>query len=504
MQQPLYKNHHILSSFPARHSLSAFLIGIVAALLATGCVTDSTADWGTKSQQFQGVSLSLRCADPAFVAAISPAALSWAKRSGATLTIHTAAMTPGDDTDVAILNVPELGTWADRGELARVPATLRLADNPYQWTNVLSIYREQLSEWGGQAQAVPLAGDGYVVVYRTDRLADPKFIEAFRAAFGRSPGAPATWEDFADLAIQLAAQSGKPSLPPMTGTEIADLFFRIAACYDRPATSTTKSTRLGTLSLQFDAVTGNSRLDAPAFAAAGTLFERIAKAHAFPPTVADGQSSDPIAALGDSVALAVVSLAQLARLPRENGLVPSRYGIAPLPGTGQYHESGTTMTRAATPNYVPYFSGGRIGVVRTRCAKPEAAFEVLAVLGGPARSLEILSTPRLGAGPFRLTHLDSDRLPVWYGYGFDAARTKGLQQAMQSYVRQDARAPALGLRGPDQEALSAAAARDLSKLTSGIPSANILRQLTEAWNVIDAKTPLESRVRWRKMAAGIN
>jgi ABC-type glycerol-3-phosphate transport system substrate-binding protein len=504
MQQPLYKNHHILSSFPARHSRSGVLIGIGTALLATGCAADSTAEWGARSQQFQGVALSLRCPDPAFVDAISPAALSWAKRNGATLTIHTAAMRPGDDTDVGILNVPELGTWAERGELARVPASLRLADNPYQWTNVLSIYREQLSEWGGQAQAVPLAGDGYVVVYRTDRLADPKFVKAFQAALGRSPGAPATWEDFADLAIQLAVQSGKPSLPPMTGSEIADLFFRISACYDRPAMSAAKSARQGSLSLQFDPMTGNSRLDAPAFSAAGALFDRLAKAHSFASPLGADLLSDPIAALGNSAALGVVSLGQLARLPRDNGLVPGRYGIAALPGTGKYHESGTTLTRAATPNYVPYFSGGRIGVVRTRCVKPEAAFELLAALGGPARSLEMISTPRLGAGPFRLSHLESDRLPAWYGYGFDAARTKGLQQAMQSYVRQDTRAPALGLRGPDQATLSAAAARELSKLTSGTPSADVLRQLTEDWKAIDAKTPLESRLRWRKMSAGIN
>ena len=73
-----------------------------------------------------------------------------------------------------------------RGRIAvssvRVPATLRLPDNPFQWTGVLPIYREQLIEWGGQAQAIPLAGDGFVVVYRVDRLADAKFVEAFQAA----------------------------------------------------------------------------------------------------------------------------------------------------------------------------------------------------------------------------------------------------------------------------------------------------------------------------------
>ena len=132
---------------------------------------------------------------------------------------------------------------------------------------MLPIYREQLSEWGGQAQAIPLAGDGSVIIYRTDRLADAKFVAAFRAALGRKPDAPATWEDFADLAIQFAKFDGKPSLPPMTPAETADLYFRIAACYDRPAMDNPRSLREGILSLQFDVTTAAPRLDAPAFKA---------------------------------------------------------------------------------------------------------------------------------------------------------------------------------------------------------------------------------------------
>jgi len=64
--------------------------------------------------------------------------------------------------------------------------------------------------------------------------------------------------------------------------------------------------------------------------------------------------------------------------------------------------------------------------------------------------------------------------------------------------------PAIGLRGPDQDSLSAAAARELGKLASGTPSGDMLKHLTTAWNEIDQKTPRETRLRWRKMAAGVN
>jgi ABC-type glycerol-3-phosphate transport system substrate-binding protein len=412
-------------------------------------------------------------------------------------------MTPGDDTDIGILAVPQFGFWASRGELARVPGRLRLADHAYQWTGVLAIYRERLSEWGGQAQAIPLAGDGFVVLYRTDRLAEAKFVDAFLGAYKRKPAAPATWEDFADLAVQLRATSGRPSLAPMSDAAIADLFFRVAACYDRPALVGPRSGQEGVPSLIHDVTTGNPRLDAPAFTAAGELFARLVEGKCFAPPAAAGQPLDPIAALADGSALAVVSLAELSRLPRENGMVPPRFGIAPLPGTKRYFERGRS-TAAALPNYIPYHSGGRLGVVRSRCANPDAAFDLLAELGGPARSLEIISTPGLGVGPSRLSHLERDRLHIWYGYGLAASRTKLLQQAMQQYVRQEVKTPALGLRGPDQDVLSAAAAKELGKIITGTPPAEALRNLTGAWNAIDAKTPVETRLQWRKMAVGAN
>lgn len=504
MQQPLYENRHNPLSFPTRQVVPLAVVGFATIILAFGCSGESNTVTGPKVKSFGGVALTVRCADPAFAASLSHATQSWATRSGATVTLLTSGMTPGDDSDLGILAAAELGMWADRGELTGVPASLRLADNSFQWSSVLPIYREQLSEWGGQAQAVPLAGDGSVIIYRTDRLADAKFVDAFRAAFDRKPTVPTTWEDFADLAIQFTRLDGKPSLPPMTSSEVADLFFRIAACYDRPAIGNPRSIREGILSLQFDVTTAEPRLNTPAFSAAGALFARLAAGKCFAPPVPEGKASDPVAALRDGTALAILSLAQLAHLPRENGMVPVRFGIAALPGTRQYHDPEKGMTSTAMPNYVPYFTGGRIGVVRTRCANAEAAFDLLADLGGPARSLELVSTPGLGVGPFRLAHLESERLPIWYGYALDAARTKQLQQAMQQYVRQDVKTPALGLRGPDQEALSAAAARELGQLVIGARPADVLKQLTAAWNEIDRKTLLETRLRWRKRAAGVN
>jgi hypothetical protein len=146
-----------------------------------------------------------------------------------------------------------------------------------------------------------------------------------------------------------------------------------------------------------------------------------------------------------------------------------------------------------------------VGVVRTRCSSPDAAFELLADLGGPARSLEILSNPALGAGPFRAAHLDREQLQVWYGYGFDAERSKALQDALRQYSRQEVKNPVFGLRGPDQAQLSAAAADELVKVATGATKADAApARISEAWKQIDAQTPKDKRLQWRRLAAGLN
>ncbi|HSQ56296.1 MAG TPA: extracellular solute-binding protein, partial [Gemmata sp.] len=178
-----------------------------------------------KPAPYSGVSLKIRCPDRAFVSAIAQPSQSWASRTGANVSLVTESMTAGDDSDIGIISIRELGLWADKNELVPVPASLRATDHPFKWTGVLPAYREQLIEWGGQARALPLAGEGLVIVYRADRLAEPSIVSAFEKRTGNKPRAPSTWEEFADLAGTFAEVDGHPSLTAMTGPEIANLFF---------------------------------------------------------------------------------------------------------------------------------------------------------------------------------------------------------------------------------------------------------------------------------------
>lgn len=455
---------------------------------------------------FAGTRLTFSCPDPRLRDILGPMARAWAARTGATVEVAAGPMAPGDAAEVGVLPFAELGTWADRGELVPVPAALREPGNPYQWSAVLGVYRgEPAAGWGGQLFGLPLAGDGYVVVYRADRFADPKANDEFRARTGRALAAPAAWEDFAAAAAAFAARDKKPSLPRLAADpgRLADLFCRVAACYDRPAAGDVGGKGGGSghesLAFQFRLDDARPRLETPGFRAAADWLAGLTVGGCLP---ADGPA-DPAAALAeDRAVLAVLSLADLMRL-KKDGKVPERYGVAPLPGSAAYVDPATGHLTPTGRNYVPYIAGGWFGVVRTGCKVPAAAFDLLADLGGPARSLEVVAAG--GYGPTRDTHLEPDRLLVWLGYGFDEERSKGLLEAVRQYVGKAVRNPAYGLRGPDHATLTAALGDGLAKLAAGGETPEeVLKRITAAWEKADAGTPPEKLKAWRRHAAGLN
>lgn len=473
-----------------------------------------------------GVALTLSCPDPAVADAIDPVVRSWAGRTGAAVTVSRA---PADPTDLAVIPAADLGAWAEGGKLAPVPARLRAADHPFRWADLLPAYADRLVGWGGEAFAVPLTGDGVVLAYRADRFADPAATADFAKKHGRPLAPPATWEQFAEVAAFFAGRDGSASLPPLPADpgRRLDLFARVASSFARPALSDkdldARNADPELLAFQFELRTGKPRVNSSGFRLAAEWFAGLAAAKALPP----GGPDDPAAALADGRAvLAVLSLDQLARLPRErtgagwgalrtavSGAPPregvavsARFGVANVPGAGRHFDPARNAVIAGpTTNYVPHFAGGRLGVVRATCAHPDLAFDLLAEIGGPARGAELIATPGLGAGPTRTTHLTPDRLALWLGYGFDDARSRALQDALRHYLSEEVKNPTFGLRGPDRAALTAAAAGPLGKLGTGANPADVLAELNAAWLAHDAKAgDPGALVRWRRRAVGLN
>lgn len=501
MQRPVPPIPH--NPYTFRRALTALLLFCAT---HAGCGPYGPTGFSAPKRAHEGVTLTASCPDPATAKALAPAVRSWEARTGAKVTLSAAPATAEDATDIGIIPATELGAWADAGKLAPIPPALR-TDPAFQWRDLLPAYGERLVNWGSDTVALPLTGDSAVLVYRRDRYAEPAVKEATAKRFGpaRVPGPPGSWEDFAEQALLFAELDKKPSLPPLPadGAQLLDLFSRAAACFDRKALSDAEGGAGDTeaLAFHYSATTGVPRIGAPGFRATAKLFARLSAGGALPP----GSAPDQVTALAEGRAtFALLSLGELSRLPKEGTEIAARFGLAPVPGASVYYDQRQRKPIDGPLNFVPYVAGGRLAVVRARCAHQAAAFELLAELAGPARSAELVASPGLNAGPTRGAHLERDRLTVWLPYGLDAERTRHLQDALRTFAGQSVRNPTFALRGPDRAAALGALVPPLRTLTTGAQPDAAIAEAEKAWLSADAQFAPDQLKRWRARAAGAN
>lgn len=485
------------------------LVGTLASLAGCGG-TAGPAAVPKPRLAFADIQLKIGSDDPVAAREMARRASAWRTRTGAAVEVSDT-----NACDIAIVPPGELGAWVARRDAVPVPDDMRNSAHALQWSRFLAIWSDRLASWGGDPRAVPLGGDCYVLAYRTDRFAEGL------SKFGRPISPPATWEEFAELA-ELFARDGKPSLTARPGDPDRALreFHFVAACYDRLSLTGTdfnvlmqndakkSATTAALLSFHHDAETGEPRLKRPAFVAAAEWVRRTAACR---PKSAGAGEPDQINELTSGTAvLAIVSLAELGRAAKVEGAADPRIGIAPLPGTKVWLDPATGAAQPPADkvrgvNFVPYFgAGGHIGIVRSSCKNPEAAFEMLAELSGLERSSELLSDPTLGFGPFRVEHLDQPRESVWQRYGFNVERNRQLVAAIRHQTGANLANPAVGPRGGDRAELLGLLAAEVAKVAAGTSSPErAMADADAAWRASDAKRPPDTLKLERRQAAGL-
>lgn len=476
------------------------VIGLSALLtLAGGCGSSTRPTVGAVGVP-AGSRVSVWYADARVKAEFHPRVTAWANRTSAAVVAAESA-----DADVLIIPAADLGQTAESGGLLPVSEVVSGEASGYQWNGLLRVYQTIFPQWGMTEYAVPLTGEGWVVVYRADLLKEPGFVKEFTAARRRDPLPVRTWEDLSEVAAVRTAVTKKPSLPPLPADPDAVLtaVCQVAACYDRsPKTDQggggLEDFRRGR-SFLTAADTGRPRIDAPGFAEA---FKWFADTSNFRPP----DQGDPIDALvnGSAVA-AVVPVADLLRLPinPSTGAIEARFVLGSVPGSQAYFDPKGEKRAVGSANVVPYFAGtGLVGVVRKTVAHPDVCWRLLAELGGPNGSALAIGPP-LGGGPLRSAHVADDSR-VWGQYRLDPAGTTTLREVMRQFTAGGGANPAIGLRTPDRKAVAEVVARQLRLAATGKtdPSAAV-KQAAAEWAELDAKVPEATRKAWRKKTAGV-
>jgi len=467
MQQDYVRPHSIF--------LRSTLFGLFTVTLLSGssCIQRPTTIDPTPDQPFRGVKLTLAASHPADNDLLYQLTRGWASRTGAEIRISP---TPWDGSaDIGLISPAELPRWAESNQLAEVPADLKRPTNPYRWGDLNPIFTVRLTTWGKGTYALPVLGEGMVLVYRKD-------------AFEGKP-VPASWDEMLEAARRL----GPKSLPPLSSDpeRLSAEFFTAAACYDRLAVG-----RIGNsisedfFAFQFDPATGLPRLDKAAFQHVAELFRKMQPFR--------GSSPDMATAFRSGEAkLGILSLREFGQLGPE---VTDRLGVAPLPGSKVIYEANDRpqLTEQGSVNRVPYLGwGGRVGVVSATSSSAEAAWDLLAELGLPERTaLDLIASPLVGAGPYRTSHLDHRARPRWFAYGLSASETERLTAALRDNLSQTVQNYRVRLRTPNQHELSDALDAELRSILMSDQPANTSK-LNERWKTLIEKLPPEE---WKRVA----
>jgi ABC-type glycerol-3-phosphate transport system substrate-binding protein len=137
---------------------------------------------------------------------------------------------------------------------------------------------------------------------------------------------------------------------------------------------------------------------------------------------------------------------------------------------------------------VPYLGGaGWLAVVPVTAPHPEAAFDLLAELTGPARSAQAVMEPRWGGGPFRIDQLQRDR---WDAFDLDGQRSRDLREAVSRTLWQHGiKNPVLCLRIPDQATHRDRLVSGLQRILGrkeGTPK-DVLAEVAREWAELDRR-----------------
>jgi len=205
-------------------SISQTIVGVFAFAALAGCPGSSPPAVPKVVQPHAGTMLKIACSNPAVLTALTARAAGWASRNGVTLK----TVSGSGEADVIIATPAQVGEFAANNDALSVPVEMKTLEHPCQWNGILRVYRDQLAAWAAEPCAIPLAGDGAVLVLNLQRLEDPVLNNQYLAKFGKPlPQMPTTWEDLAEIS-DACAESKQP-----TAASSLEDFLRVAACADR-------------------------------------------------------------------------------------------------------------------------------------------------------------------------------------------------------------------------------------------------------------------------------
>lgn len=353
--------------------------------------------------------------------------LPWANlekpRSGIQLEIA-----PPGKGDIQIGRAWDLVSGANQNQLAIPSDDLISSRNPLRFDDFLPWVRQRFLVWDRQVLGLPLAGDGWVCLYRKDWLS--------QAAQKKGLKTPTidTWDEYL-AAARLMAEANFGPIPGKvlssageSAKEWEDQFLWIHSGYSARAIGSEEKkdafSENDLFGYLYNVANGEFQPGKAASVQAAKIWLEMT-ALRVPPT----KGISPIGEfLQGKAGMGIYPLQAVAKL-QSAGLAES-VGILPVPGASQYSNAKGVLEASNRPNRRPVLGSRLIlGMVRKSSQNPEAAWRLLADFSAPLGEKWALGENTAG-----ISRNDQALRMRFDRFDLDAARTNELKEILKDEV----------------------------------------------------------------------
>ncbi len=411
--------------------------------------------------------------------------------------IVTALSTGSGDYDVLIYAADWAGDIMAPGYVMEIPpATL----DAIEADDVIPLYADRITTWGGVPYALPYDGDAHMLYYRKDLVDNEMYAADFEAAYGYALGEPATWSQYRDIAEFFNGMEVDTagSMAPIYGALEAQrrnaqsywVYLSRAAGYGKVP---------GNPCFFFSCDDMTPQVNNPGWVRA--LEEYIDIRNVGDPEMINYDVADTRTLMATGTAVLNLDWGDVGTISVDESmsLVKGAVGFGVLPGGDSYwdYEAGEWVMEENPAPFIAF--GGWIISVAADSDVTEAALDFASFLASKDVVNELAVTGGTGINPSRFSQL-ADTAP-WVAAGFDEESAADYLDAIQNTINHPNAVLDIRITG-SAEYLSTLDAEIARALAGEISAQEALDNVAGLWNDITDRLGRDVQLEQYKAAVG--
>ncbi len=411
--------------------------------------------------------------------------------------IVTALDTGSGDYDVLIYAADWAGDIMAGGNVMEIPqATL----DAIEADDVIPLYADRITTWGGVPYALPYDGDAHMLYYRKDLVDSDMYAADFEAQYGYPLGEPSTWSQYHDIAEFFNGMEVETagSMAPIYGALEAQrrnaqsywVYLSRAAGYGKMP---------GNPCFFFSCDDMTPQVNNPGWVRA--LEEYVSIREVGDPEMINYDVADTRTLMATGTAVLNLDWGDVGTISVDENvsIVKGDVGFGVLPGGDSYwdYEAGEWVMEENPAPFIAF--GGWIISIASDSDVTEAALDFAAFLASKEMVNELAVTGGTGINPSRFSQLE-DTAP-WVAAGFDEESAADYLDAIQNTINHPNAVLDLRITG-SAEYLSSLDAEIARAVAGEISAQEALDNVAVLWDDITDRLGRDSQLAQYKAAVG--